>query len=97
MESGKESHPQTREGAYLHDAHLIEGGRTFGIAKCLVTGALRGQTLEETLDFIESNLLGRFTQDKYEMIVDVEQEEFTREFVAELRQALGNASHTVGG
>lgn len=97
-ESGKASHPQTGEGAYLHDAHLIEGGKAFGVAKWLITEALRGQTLEETLDFIESNLLGEFTcVTPRARALYAEQEEFTREFVAELRQALGGRARTVVG
>jgi len=88
-ESWKESRPESREGALLHDAHLIEGGKAFGITKSLVVGALRGQTLEETLDFIESDLLGRFTcATEKARAVFAEQEQFTREFVAQLRRAL---------
>ena len=91
-ESGKEGLPETKEGAYLHDAHLIEGGRVFGLAKCLITGAQRGQTIEQTLDFIERNLLGRFrcvtpnAQAVYE-----EREHFLRTSVAELRRNLAKA------
>ena len=90
-ESGKESHPATREGVLLHDAHLLEGGRAFGVAKCLVTGTSRGQTLEETLNHIENNLLGKFrcltpsAQALYE-----EKEEFLRGFVEELREGLSS-------
>jgi uncharacterized protein len=90
-ESGKESHPTTREGTLLHDAHLLEGGRVFGVAKCLVTGSSRGQTLEETLNYIENNLLGKFrcltpnAQALYE-----QKEEFLRGFVEELRAGLSS-------
>ena len=88
-ESGKGSTPETREGAYLHDSHLIEGGKNFEVAKSLVTGSLRGQTLEQTLDFIESKLLGKFkcVTPKAQSIY-AEKERFTREFVAELRKHL---------
>lgn len=91
-ESGKETTPKTNEGVYLHDAHLIEGGPAFGIAKCLITGTQRGQSLEETLGYIEKDLLGRFrcitpkAQALYE-----ERERFTREFVAELRKNLDDS------
>lgn len=60
-DSRKENKPVTVEGAYLHDAHLLEGTDAFAVTKCLYTGALRGQSLEETLDIIESTLLGRFS------------------------------------
>jgi uncharacterized protein len=59
-ESQKESKPETVEGIILHDAHLIEGGKTFLITKSLVTGTARGQTLEETISYIERNILGKF-------------------------------------
>jgi uncharacterized protein len=91
-ESGKEATPKTKEGIYLHDAHLIEGGPPFGIAKCLITGAQRGQSLEETLNYIEQNLLGRFRciTPQAQALYD-ERERFTREFVAELRKNLDDS------
>lgn len=59
-ESLKEEVPQTLEGKIVHDAHLIEGGKTFMIVKSLITGALRRQTLEETIEFLESSVIGKF-------------------------------------
>jgi len=47
LESHKEAEPKTIEGKILHDAHLIEGGKTFMIVKSLITGALRGQTYKK--------------------------------------------------
>lgn len=52
-ESQKESEPETIEGTILHDAHLIEGGKTFLVVKSLITGTIRGQTLEQTISFVE--------------------------------------------
>ncbi len=89
MESHKEAEPKTIEGKILHDAHLIEGGKTFMIVKSLITGALRGQTLQETIEYIEKNLLGKFrcylpeAQKLYK-----EKEKFTQEFLKELKTSL---------
>jgi uncharacterized protein len=88
-ESGTSAKPETVEGAILHDAHLLEGGKTFHIAKPLVTGTARGQTLEETLRFIEEHILGKWqcclpeSQDRYQ-----EKERFAREFLADLKENL---------
>ncbi len=56
-ESQKESSPTTNEGLLLHDAHMLEGGYPFEIIKSLITGSVRGQSLEETMIYIERNLL----------------------------------------
>ena len=40
-ESQKEGVPDTIEGRLLHNAHLLEGGKTFIIVKSLVTGTAR--------------------------------------------------------
>jgi uncharacterized protein len=50
-DSQKGSEPETAEGTILHDAHLIEGGKTFLITKSLVTGTALGQTLEEMISY----------------------------------------------
>jgi uncharacterized protein len=88
-ESQKESVPKTIEGVLLHDAHLIDGGKTFIITKSLVTGAARGQTLEEINRFIEERILGKYAcslpeaQRLYE-----EKEEFARQFIEDLKTNL---------
>lgn len=88
-ESQKEGEPETIEGAILHDAHLLEGGKTFIIAKSLVTGTLRGQTLKETIAYLEEKVLGKFhcclpeCQERYE-----EKERFAREFLDDLKRNL---------
>ena len=58
-ESQKENRPTTNEGLILHDAHMLEGGKNFEIIKSLITGSVRGQTLEETMVYIENNLLSK--------------------------------------
>jgi len=88
-ESQKEKAPETLEGKILHDAHLIEGGTTFLIVKSLITGTLRGQTLEETIEYIEKKILGKFTcylpeaQNIYN-----EKEKFARKFLKDLKENL---------
>lgn len=57
--------------------------------KSLITGTLRGQTLEETIEYIEKNILGKFTcylpeaQNLYE-----DKEEFARRFLRDLKESL---------
>lgn len=88
-ESQKESHAETIEGKILHDAHLLEGGKTFMITKSLVTGTARGQSLEETLQYLEEKILGKFecylpeSQKLY-----AEKEEYTKLFLQNLRSNL---------
>ena len=55
-ESEKESEPRSREGRLLHDAHLLEGDENFLITKSLVTGSARGQSLAETIAYLETHL-----------------------------------------
>jgi len=58
-ESQKESKPKTIEGMILHDAHLIEGGRTFLVVKLLVTGAQLGESIREIIDHFDKKVDGR--------------------------------------
>lgn len=91
-ESQKDKEPQTLEGQLLHDAHLIEGGKTYIIVKCLVTGTARGQTLEETMDIIEHRILGRFKCYLSEAIeIYKEMHDFAEQFIKDLTAGLGEA------
>lgn len=56
-ESQRPEIPKTLEGKILHDAHVLEGGKTYTVVKTLITGSVRGQTLEETLKFMEKDVL----------------------------------------
>lgn len=56
-ESQRSEVPETIEGKILHDAHVLEGGRTYTVVKTLITGSVRGQTLKETLSFMKENVL----------------------------------------
>jgi uncharacterized protein len=95
-ESQKDKDAETQEGMVLHDAHLIEGGKTFLIVKSLVTGTARGQKLEQTIDYIENNVLGKNrcyfpkAQELY-----IQKEEYARTFMRELRAGLCGASTSV--
>ncbi|MFP4381449.1 MAG: hypothetical protein ACLFUS_13185 [Candidatus Sumerlaeia bacterium] len=88
-EAGKEAQPETKEGACLHDAHLIECGKEYQTAKHFIAGALQGQHLPQILDFIETRVVGRYScslpaaQEKHKEI-----EEYRSNFVKEIREAL---------
>lgn len=88
-ESQKDEIASTIEGKILHDAHMIEGGKTYLIVKSLITGSVRGQTLEETIRYIEDNILGKGVcylpeaQDIY-----CQQQEFTTRFIYDLKEGL---------
>lgn len=58
-ESQRSEIPETIEGKILHDAHILEGGKTYLVVKTLITGSVRGQSLVDTLDFMERNLLDK--------------------------------------
>lgn len=89
-ESQKEYRPTTNEGLLLHDAHMLEGGRSFEIIKSLITGSVRGQSLNETMQYIENNLLNKghcYTESgirQYKMM-----KSRTREIFEELKRGIG--------
>jgi hypothetical protein len=58
-ESQRSEVPETMEGKILHDAHVLEGGKSYLVVKTLITGSVRGQSLMQTLDFMEKNVLGK--------------------------------------
>ena len=88
-ESQKDELAETLEGKILHDAHMIEGGKTYLIVKSLITGSVRGQTLEETIEYIEKNILDKGTcylpeaQELYH-----QQQEFAKSFIKSLKEGL---------
>ena len=57
-ESQRPEVPQTLEGKILHDAHVLEGGKTYLVVKTLITGSVRGQSLPQTLAFMKDHCLG---------------------------------------
>lgn len=58
-ESQRNEIPETIEGKILHDAHVLEGGKTYLMVKTLITGSLRGQTLKETLEYMNKSVLNK--------------------------------------
>ncbi|WP_051412170.1 hypothetical protein [Halonatronum saccharophilum] len=38
---------------------MVEGGKVFLIVKSLITGSVREQTLEETIEYFKENILGK--------------------------------------
>lgn len=58
-ESQRPEVPVTLEGKVLHDAHILEGGKTYTVVKTLITGSVRGQSLCETLDFMKNHVLNQ--------------------------------------
>ena len=53
LESHKGSRPKSTEGKVLHDAHLLEGGGAFMVAKSIGTGIARGNSLRQIADYYE--------------------------------------------
>lgn len=81
--------PESIEGKLLHDAHLLEGGKTFMVAKSLVTGTVRGQSLEATLAFLETQVLGQFQCCLPEsQALFAEREAYARDFLRDLKANL---------
>lgn len=58
-ESQRSEVPETLEGKILHDAHVLEGGKTYLVVKTLITGSVRGQSLIDTLDYMQKNVLNK--------------------------------------
>lgn len=58
-ESQRSEVPETLEGKILHDAHVLEGGKTYLIVKTLITGSVRGQSLVDTLNYMQKNVLDK--------------------------------------
>jgi len=58
-ESQRSEIPKTIEGKILHDAHVLEGGKTYLVVKTLITGSVRGQSLIDTLNYMEKNVLDK--------------------------------------
>ena len=58
-ESQRREVPETIEGKILHDAHVLEGGKTYLVVKTLITGSVRGQSLTDTLDYMKDHVLDK--------------------------------------
>ncbi|MFD1675062.1 hypothetical protein [Alicyclobacillus fodiniaquatilis] len=88
-ESQKDELAESLEGRLLHDAHMIEGGKTYLIVKSLCTGTARGQTLEQTLQYFEKYVLGAGVCYLPEaQAVYAEMQQFASDFIRDLREGL---------
>ena len=58
-ESQRPEIPETLEGKILHDAHVLEGGRTYLVTKTLITGSVRGQSLKDTVEYMKAHVLDK--------------------------------------
>ena len=88
-ESQRQEVPETIEGKILHDAHVLEGGKTYLIVKTLITGSVRGQTLLETLNYMERNVLDKNRCYLPETIpLCEEMNEYTNHFFEELMEGI---------
>lgn len=87
-ESQKDEIAETLEGKILHDAHMIEGGKTYLIVKALITGSLRGQTLEQTIKYIDEHKgMGICYLPEARQIYHTQQE-FAEAFIVDLKEGL---------
>lgn len=50
---------RTTEGKVLHDAHLLEGGESHLVVKAITTGNEKGQTVRESISYLEEHVLGK--------------------------------------
>ena len=84
-ESQRMEVPVSLEGKILHDAHVLEGGKTYQVVKTLITGSVRGQSLKETLDYMEKRVLDKnicYLPETIDMCKEMNR--FTRAFWEEL-------------
>lgn len=91
MEMHKDEAPNSIEGKVLHDAHMIEGKKTYLVIKALIIGCSKKQTMEETINYIENSLANKKNcclpqSEKFYF----EQQEYTKEFIQTLRDKLKN-------
>jgi uncharacterized protein len=87
--SHKDAGAKTIEEKIVHDAHLLEGGTTYLLVKSLITGAERGQTLNQTLTYLEKNILGKYRCHLPEARKEYrEMEKFAKTAVQSLRKNL---------
>ncbi|NJD04816.1 MAG: hypothetical protein FIA99_19950 [Ruminiclostridium sp.] len=92
FDSQVKSIPETLEGKITHDAHMIEGGKTFLVVKSLVTGTARGQSLEETIEYLNTNILNKGQCYLDEAIVKyLKKQEYLKDFMESILVELNNS------
>lgn len=88
-ESQRSEIPKTLEGKILHDAHVLEGGKTYLIVKTLITGSVRGQALLDTIKYMEGQVLDKNSCYLPETIpLCEEMNEYTNRFFEELTKGI---------
>jgi len=88
-ESQRPEIPATLEGKILHDAHVLEGGRTYLVVKTLITGSVRGQNLKDTLAYLNNNVIDRnFCYLPETQPLCAEMNAFAKEFAAMLEEGI---------
>lgn len=88
-ESQRSEVPETLEGKILHDAHVLEGGKTYLVVKALITGSVRGQSLPDTLHYMKANVLNQNKCYLPETIpLCEEMNEYTNRFFEELTEGI---------
>ena len=88
-ESQRSEVPETLEGKILHDAHVLEGGKPYLVVKTLITGSVRGQSLLDTLKYMEGNVLDKNSCYLPETIpLCEEMNKYTNRFFEELTEGI---------
>lgn len=89
-ESQRSETPQTLEGKILHDAHVLEGGKTYLVVKTLITGSVRGQSLIDTVEYMKKNVLDKNQCCLPETVgLCDEMNAYAKEFIRELEAGIG--------
>ena len=86
-ESQRNEVPTTVEGKILHDAHILEGGRTYLVAKTLIAGSVRGQSLLETINYMKQNVIDKnrcYLPETYSLCDEMN--EYAKKFIEELEE-----------
>lgn len=88
-ESQRPEIPETLEGKVLHDAHVLEGGKTYLVVKTLITGSVRGQNLLETLQYMKEHVIGQnhcYLPETEKLCREMD--EYARQFVKDLEAGI---------
>lgn len=88
-ESQKDETEASLEGKVLHDAHAIEGGKTYLIVKSLISGAARGQTLEQIINHIENSVIDKgMCYLPQAQKIYAEEQNFAKSFIIDLKKGI---------
>lgn len=87
-DSQRDHIPVLLEGKILHDAHHLEGGKTFFVVKCLLIGASKGESLQEILEHIQIPAEVPKSALPESQAAYNEKDRFTRDFIKSLEENL---------